>query len=162
MKIGIVGSAFQITEEQIKIAKALGNGLSKIKADVSICFDTSSLPMEAGKELIDGGKKVICFTTNTEEEKIANELGFSAINLNMPRLFREIVFVSNVDALIVCGGGSGTLMEVTFAYQMNKPIFLLEEIEGSASVFKNNFLDKRERVMIKGIRIEELEGALGI
>lgn len=156
MKIGIVGSAFQLTEKEINTAKALGIELSKVKADASICFDPSSLPMEAGKQLIKQGKKVTCFTTNAEEEKTAKELGFFPINLNMPRLFREIVFVSNVDLLIVCGGGSGTLMEVTFAYQMNKPIFLLEEIEGSASVFKNKFLDKRERVMIKGVEVGNL------
>ncbi len=160
MKIGIVGSAFQTTENEINTAKALGTELSKAKTDVAVCFDPSSLPMEAGKELIKQGKKAVCFAANAEEEKTADELGFFAVNLNLPRLFREIVFVSNVDALIVCGGGSGTLMEVTFAYQMNKPIFLLEEIKGTASIFKNKFLDKRERVLIKEIKVGEVCNAV--
>ena len=48
-------------------------------------------------------------------------------------------------------------MEVTFAYQLNKPIFVLNEIKGSIDMFKDKFLDKRERVKIKAVNLENLE-----
>jgi len=156
INIGIVGSAFNLTEEEIKLAKALGKKIAEKPVNLFICYDKESLPMEAGKEAL-RNKEVTCFATDKNEEIKAKSLGFKTINFNLPRLFREIVFVNNVDILIVCGGGSGTLMEVTFAYQLNKPIFVLNEIKGSIDMFKDKFLDKRERVKIKAVNLENLE-----
>ena len=38
---------------------------------------------------------------------------------------REFVLVSSCDAIVVVGGGSGTLNEMTIAYQKKIPIFVM-------------------------------------
>ena len=112
--------------------------------------------MEAGKEILKFGKKVTCFCSDDDEGKKAKQLGFDSVNLNLPRLSRELKFVSSVDCLIVCGGGSGTLMEVTFAYQMGKSIFLIDGIRGSVEPFRKKFLDNRKRIRIESASIKEI------
>ena len=156
INVGIVGSAFNLKENEIEIAKTLGKTLADNKsASFFICYDKESLPIVTGKEMLKN-KKVICFVTDNNEEKEAKKIGFEVINLNLPRMFREIIFVNNIDLLIVCGGGSGTLMEITFAYQLNKQIYVLNELNGSVDAFKDKFLDKRERVKIKSINLREI------
>ncbi len=160
INIGIAGSSFNLTEEEIGVARALGKKIAGSKsANLFICYDNESFPMEAGKEALQS-REVTCFVTDKDEELKAKNLGFKTINLNLPRMFREIVFINNVDLLIVCGGGSGTLMEVTFAYQLNKKIFVLNEVRGSIDVFKDKYLDKRERIKIESISLEDLEGMI--
>lgn len=39
---------------------------------------------------------------------------------------REFVLVSSCDAIVVVGGGSGTLNEMTVAYQKKIPIFVMK------------------------------------
>ncbi|MEK6963476.1 MAG: hypothetical protein AABX70_03555 [Nanoarchaeota archaeon] len=155
IKLGVVGSAFQLTKEEIEIAHEVGKELLKNELDVLICFDPESLPMEMCKEIAKV-KKPTCFVCDKREEKEAKKLGFQALNTNLPRMSRELVFVKNTDALLVLGGGSGTLMEVTFAYQMGKPVFVLEEIKGTVDMFKDKFLDKRERLKIQAIRLNQV------
>ncbi len=156
VKLGIVGSAFQLTKEEIEIAWQVGKELAKSKISVFICFDSESLPMEVARELAKV-KQPMCFVCDKKEEKAAKRLGFKATNVNLPRLSREVVFVSSVGALLVLGGGSGTLMEVTFAYQMSKPVFVLDELNGTVDVFKGKFLDKRQRVRVEAVQLKDLE-----
>ncbi len=155
VKLGIVGSAFQLTKEEIELARRVGKELAKSKIRVFMCFDPESLPMEVGKELTKV-KMPTCFVCDKKEEKAAKKFGFRVINVALLRLSRELVFVSSVDALLVLGGGSGTLMEVTFAYQMNKPVFVLEEMNGTVDVFKGKFLDKRQRFKIEAVQLKDL------
>lgn len=160
VNVGIVGSAFDLKEDEIKIAIALGKILAGKTTNIFICYDEKSLPMEAGKAILNK-KKVNCFVTNKDEEKKAKNFGFEVINVNLERMFREIVFIKKIDTLIVCGGGSGTLMEVTFAYQLNKKIFILNEVGGTADIFKDKFLDKRKRIKIKSINLKDIDEVIG-
>lgn len=160
VNLGVVGSAFQLSKGGIEIAKRVGQEIAKqSKVNLFMCFDPDSLPMEVGKELMKV-KKPTCFVCDEKEEKTAKRLGFKTINTGLPRLSRELVFVKSVDVLFVLGGGSGTLMEVTFAYQMNKKIFVLDEVSGAVDVFMGKFLDKRERVRVKVIQLSKLKSFL--
>lgn len=163
--MGIAGAASNIKKRDINLVKALADRLYRYKNDLEIyvCYDPESLPMYIAQELSSKGLNVKCFACNEEEESKARELGLEAINLNRPRIYREIEFIKSIDKLIVCGGGSGTLMEVTFAYQMNKPVLLLRGIKGSVEPFRGKFLDKRKRFKIKSIGLDSnIKKALGI
>ncbi|MGC8538922.1 MAG: hypothetical protein ACP5MK_03585 [Candidatus Micrarchaeia archaeon] len=50
----------------------------------------------------------------------------------------------------------GTLMKVTFAYQMGKRIYLLNGIKGSVDLFRGRFLDERRRLRIAPTDIRNL------
>lgn len=39
---------------------------------------------------------------------------------------------------------------------MNKPIYLIEDVKGSVNSFKGKFIDKREKILIKSIRMNEV------
>ena len=66
------------------------------------------------------------------------------INTWMQRWWwREFVLVSSCDAIIVIGGGSGTLNEITVAYQKKIPIVVIEWTWWWADKLKNQYLDER-------------------
>lgn len=161
MRLGIVGSSFNIKKRDALIARKLGRTISGHReVHVFVCYDPKSLPMEAAKEIVRASGRVTCFASNKDEKGAAENLGLQAVNLNLPRLSREIAFVKGIDALLVCGGGSGTLMEVTFAYQLGKRIFLLNGIKSSADPFRGKFLDERRRARIIPINISDLDKRL--
>ena len=75
---------------------------------------------------------------------------------------REFILVSSCDAIIVVGGGSGTLNEMTIAYQKKIPIFVMKWTGGWADKLADQYIDDRykndpKRYICKGIaNIEEL------
>jgi len=69
---------------------------------------------------------------------------------------REFVLVNSCDAIIVISGGSGTLSEITIAYQLNIPIVVLNGTGGWADKLADKYLDDRKRLKIKSaIKPEE-------
>lgn len=52
--------------------------------------------------------------------------------------------VSNSDAIIVVGGGAGTLVEAASAWSLKRPILVLEEVEGVVSQLKILKFDERQ------------------
>ena len=63
--------------------------------------------------------------------------------------FDELMLVLMCDALIVIGGGAGTLEELVIAYRNNKPIVSLAGTGGWADKVAGKFLDERETVLIE-------------
>ena len=62
---------------------------------------------------------------------------------------REYVLVLACDTVIVIGGGSGTLNEMTIAYQNNIPMVALAGSGGWADEFKGRYLDWRKRIRVE-------------
>jgi uncharacterized protein (TIGR00725 family) len=67
----------------------------------------------------------------------------------------EFILVMMSDALIVIGGGAGTLEEVTIAYRNKKPIVALKNTGGWADRIADTFLDERKTVKIKETKTAE-------
>ena len=63
--------------------------------------------------------------------------------------FDEFLLVNMCDALIVIGGGAGTLEEITIAYRNKKPIIGLISQEGWGKELAGKFLDNRNTVKIE-------------
>jgi len=61
---------------------------------------------------------------------------------------RELVLVNSCDAVIVISGGSGTLNEITIAYQLNIPVVALTGTGGWADKLAGTYLDERKRFKI--------------
>jgi uncharacterized protein (TIGR00725 family) len=59
---------------------------------------------------------------------------------------REFVLVNSCDAIICVSGGSGTLNEISIAYQSNIPIIVLENTGGWSEKLGRKYLDARKRV----------------
>lgn len=69
---------------------------------------------------------------------------------------REFVLVNSCDALIVLSGGSGTLNEMTIAYQSNIPIIILKGTGGWADKLGGQYIDERKRLIVQQAKTPEL------
>jgi uncharacterized protein (TIGR00725 family) len=58
----------------------------------------------------------------------------------------EYSLVNMCDALVVVGGGAGTLQEITIAYRNRKPIIIMEKTGGITGLLPKDYLDARALV----------------
>lgn len=58
---------------------------------------------------------------------------------------REYVLMLSADAVIAINGGSGTLNEITVAYQSNIPVVVIKNSGGWSEKLANTYLDPRKR-----------------
>jgi len=74
---------------------------------------------------------------------------------------RDFINVYTADAVIIIGGGAGTLIEVSAAYLKSKPIFALAGSGGVADEVADTFIDDRKNVKIESGKdpAEVVEGA---
>jgi len=64
----------------------------------------------------------------------------------------EFLLVLMSDALIVIGGGAGTLEEITIAYRNKKPIIAISNTAGWADKLAGSFLDERETIRVEKVK----------
>lgn len=62
---------------------------------------------------------------------------------------RELPLVLSCDAIIAINGGSGTLNEITIAYQANIPVIVIKKTGGWSEQLENTYLDARQRIKIE-------------
>jgi hypothetical protein len=62
---------------------------------------------------------------------------------------RELTLVLSCDAIIALNGGSGTLNEITIAYQANIPVVVLKNSGGWSEKLASIYLDERRRIKIE-------------
>ena len=60
---------------------------------------------------------------------------------------REFTLVLSCDVIIAISGGSGTLNEISVAYQAGIPIVTVPNFGGWSSKLANNYLDDRKRLL---------------
>lgn len=70
---------------------------------------------------------------------------------------REFVLVSSCDAIVVIGGWSGTLNEMTIAYQKKIPIFVMKWTGGWAEKLADQYMDDRYKTDPKRYPCKEVE-----
>jgi len=75
---------------------------------------------------------------------------------------RDFITANSADAVIIVGGGAGTLIEVAAAYQKRIPIIALKSTGGVADRYANEYLDDRqtERIMVAASPIEAVNVAI--
>ena len=66
-------------------------------------------------------------------------------------LARNFLTALSADGVIIIGGGSGTLSEVSAAYMYKRPIAAILSTGGIAEKFADQFLDQRQNVKIVGV-----------
>lgn len=153
IQIGVIGSMgdTKLSPSLIEIAEKLGKEIAKERASLSFCFegDWESLPVIAAKSAEQLGGETVAFVW----EKHNQLIGLSSTVVNTGQLRgggREFSFVLSCDAIISIAGGSGTLMEISMAYQAGIPVIVLENSGGWSKKLANTFLDERKRQKIIG------------
>lgn len=156
LQIGVIGSAGQddyenngaASQEMIMIAKEVGGLLAK--ANVIVVTGGKDGIMEAAAE---GAKMAGGLTVGVikgQDRFLSNQYtDVEIISGMIADGFDELTLVLMCDALIVIGGGAGTLQEITIAYRNNKPIIAIEDLGGWGERLAGKYLDERKKIFIK-------------
>ena len=152
LQIGVMGSMADLnySEDLEKLAEQLGEEIAKNNAILVFGAekDSDSLSTAACR----GAKKNNGLTVGVTYGK-----GLDIYENNVDVVIatgmergggREMPLVLSCDAIITISGGSGTLNEITVAYQAGIPIVALENSGGWSANLSGKFLDSRNRVKI--------------
>jgi uncharacterized protein (TIGR00725 family) len=110
----------------------------------------------------DGGGFVVGIIPQDDKEQ-ANDYCDAVIATGMG-FARDFVTAYSADAVIVVGGGAGTLIEVSAAYQKNIPIVAVKGTGGVADRVVDTYIDDRkiERVLGEGDAAKAVNTALAL
>lgn len=159
LQIGVIGSAGQddyenngaASKEMMMIAKEVGELLAKANA-VVVTGGKDGI-MEAAAE---GAKKAGGLTVGVikgRDRFMSNQYTDIEILSGMTADgFDELTLVLMCDALIVIGGGAGTLQEIAIAYRNNKPIIAIDYLGGWGGKLVGKYLDERKKIFIKSAK----------
>ena len=75
---------------------------------------------------------------------------------------RDFITASSADAVIIVGGGAGTLIEAAAAYQKHIPIIAVKGTGGVADQYGNGYIDGRqnERILLAESPVEAAKVAI--
>ena len=157
IQIGVMGSAADVKykEEFEKLAEEIGYWVAQRKAVLVFGAekDYDSLSTAACR----GAKKANGLTVGVTYGK-----GLDIYEKNVDVVIasglergggRELTLVLSCDAIICVKGGSGTLTEITIAYQANIPVVVLENSGGWSQELAGKYLDDRKRFKIESSKI---------
>lgn len=74
---------------------------------------------------------------------------------------RNIIVANSADVVVSLGGGSGTLSEIAFAWQMHRPIICYDGFEGWSSELADRKLDtRRQKAIIRASSLDEIKSSI--
>lgn len=155
-QIGIIGSAGDdnynggqgASEDMLIEAEKIGYLLAQ-KGAIVITGGKSGV-MEAGaKGAKNAGGQTVGVVKGIKRFTSNNFTDIEVISGMEADGFDELLLVNMCDALIVIGGGAGTLEEIAIAYRNKKPIVALTTQAGWAKELAGKFLDNRNFVKIE-------------
>lgn len=156
IQIGVMGSMLDTKlENSLKdIAKKVGEEIAKHKAILVFGFegDFDSLPTIAAKRAEEIGGQTIAFLRGSRNMGL-NGLKSIKIITGLDREGgRGFPLILSCDAIICICGGSGTLTEISIAYQTGIPTIVLKNSGGWSQKLANQFLDGRKKQKIIGVK----------
>lgn len=154
IQISVVGfNADSCTEAAREAAYAVGRAVAKEGGTV-VCGGLGGVMEAACRGAADKGGRSVGIVPSADlsqaseycEVVVATGIGKS----------RDFLVAYSGDAMVVVGGGAGTLIEVAAAYQAGKPIVAVEGTGGVADEWAGRYLDgRRTRVILSAPSPEE-------
>ncbi len=152
LQIGIIGSMadVELSNANKNIAQSLGEEIAKSGAVLLFGYegDYSSLSYIAAQSAQINGGESIAFIWGEKKQNIQNLDSVQIVTGQMRGGGREYSFILSCDAIIAIGGGSGTLMEISMAYQNNIPIITVKGTGGWSEKLANQYIDERKRIRV--------------
>lgn len=155
LQIGVIGSYSDLNYSQKleKLAYQLGNEIARKQAALIVGGEEDGgLTRAAAKGAREKGGLVIGIMPNKKDSCQSVDIIIQTGGLVG---LREYFIAINCDAIIAINGGSGTLNEITVAYQNNIPVVMLENSGGWSQKLSNTFLDSRKRYRFFSARTPE-------
>ncbi|MBP9852424.1 hypothetical protein KBC77_00365 [Candidatus Saccharibacteria bacterium] len=150
MQIGVIGSAADLGYEQSTVEIARSVGVSIAKRNCVLIFgaekDCDSLSTQAALAARQVGGMTLGVTYDKGLDIFNPDAATAVIATGLVRGGgRELVQSLSCDGLVGIGGGSGTLNELTVAYQANIPVVVMAKTGGWSELLENDYLDRRCR-----------------
>ena len=151
LQIGIMGSAADLnySKEAENFAKELGKLVAK-SGNILIYGaekEYSSLSTEAAKSASENDGITVGITGGKKKEVYGEFRPTILIPCGLEiGGGREFNLVLSCDVIIAIGGGSGTLTEMSIAYQAGIPIVVVDKFSGWAKTLANKYIDDRKRL----------------
>lgn len=159
LQIGIIGSAGEddyqkkggASKEMMQTAYELGQLLAKNNTIV-VTGGKDGIMETAAKGAKEASGLTIGVVKGKERFTSNNYIDVEVISGMIADGMDELTLALMCDAVIVVGGGAGTLQEIAIAYRNNKPIVALDNLGGWSEKLANLYLDEREKVLIKSAK----------
>lgn len=152
IQIGVIGSMadIELKDSLKQLASEIGQEIARNNATLVFGFegDFNSLSLIAAKEAEIAGGKTIAFIWGNEKSDLQGLKSLAIVTGQNRGGGREFPLILSCDVIICISGGSGTLMEMTMAYQANIPIIALKNSGGWSQKLAGKFIDDRKRLKV--------------
>lgn len=151
-RIGVIGQSGEIGADLYEKAERVGIKIAKEGA-VLLTGGTSGVMEAASRGAKSAGGIVVGILPGDNPDE-ANRYIDIPINTGLGSDFRSLVLVHSSDAIIMVGGGNGTLGELSAAYLNKKPVVVLETSGGWAdkvrgTAHEGRYLDERRVIALE-------------
>jgi len=144
--IAVVGHGKNAGPIHIKLAYEIGRSIAK-KGGVLLCGGKAEGVMgAAAKGASEQGGIAVGILPESDKSKTSKFLTVPI--LTGMGFARNQILGFSCDAMIVVGGGVGTLTEVAYAYACKKPIIYLKPVNGLLKQFSGKYMDEKKAVKI--------------
>lgn len=148
VQISVVGfDADSCTEPAREAAYRVGQAIARAGGTV-LCGGLGGVMEAASKGARDAGGVTVGIVPSADSTQ-ANEYCDFVVATGMGRS-RNFVVAYSGDAMVVVGGGAGTLIEAAAAYQVSKPIVAVKGTGGVADAWAGKYIDERRTQKIHG------------
>ena len=159
--MSVVGSGATLSEEVEEACRELGR--RAVEAGFRVATGGLAGVMEAvsrgAREAASYREGDVIGVLKSYEAESAN----AAVDIAIPTgigIARNVILVSMADAVVVVGGGAGTLSEIALAWQLGKPVIALATTGGWAARLAGEAIDAtREDVVVRAETAEQAVAA---
>jgi len=149
IRIGVIGQSGELPQEIQHLAHEVGK-LIALKGCVLLTGGTSGV-MEYASRGAKEAKGLVVGILPGDTLDTANPYIDVPISTGLSFDYRSLILVHSSDALIMVGGGNGTLGELSTAYLNRKPVVVLESSGGWAGkvrgiAYEEAYLDERRSI----------------
>lgn len=148
--IAIVGHGMHAKEEHIKVAEEVGREIAK-KGGIVLCGGHSFGVMDAVAKGVqsENGLTIgiipednLSKTSKYVDVPIVTGIGYA----------RNQIIAFSCDAMIVVGGGVGSLTETAYAYRYSKPVIVIEGLGSIVEQYIGKYMDEKKAIKIVGAK----------
>ncbi len=142
VQIGVIGDSKIRSKVQFELSYEIGREIAKSKA-ILVCGGRGGVMEAVCKGVYDSNGISVGILPTDDSDPDVNDY----LTIRIPTLLnfaRNAIVALASDGIIACGGGAGTLSEMTFAWIYHKPLVCLTSIPGwSQEIGTRGSLDYR-------------------
>ncbi len=151
IRIGVIGQSGDIPTEIQQLAQEVGREIA-LRGAVLLTGGTSGV-MECASRGAKEANGLVVGILPGDTLDMANQYIDIPITTGLSFDYRSLILVHSSDALIMIGGGNGTLGELSAAYLNSKPVVILELSGGwagkvRAMAYEEAYLDMRKNIKL--------------